>query len=198
MSCNTKKTKHFHQKGSTVGVKRTRRRRPGWSCLNCSSDSVNEWPTQFDSVCHSVATGQYTSNLNSVLLSKNTLESKRALNYGSVLIKMAPLQYLNFGFRWPGWKWIKSRKKLGQLFQAKLLAVLWKKIPKGDNALLFLSYNRLTSGIPSTQRMTDSSCYNFTPALTKKCETHRDIAPLNPGTITHRSNWRAGGGGFFI
>ena len=36
------------------------------------------------------------------------------------------------------------------------------------------------SGIPSTQRMTDSSCYNFTPALTKKCGTHRNIAPCSP------------------
>ena len=28
--------------------------------------------------------------------------------------------------------------------------------------------------------MTESSCYNFTPALTKKCGTHRNIAPGSP------------------
>ena len=157
---------------------------------------MNEWPTQFDSVCHSVATGQYTSNLNSVLLSKNTLESKRALNYGSVLIKMAPLQCLNFGFRWPGWKWIKSRKKLGQLFQAKLLAVLWKKISQKEIMLCF-SFRRIVWLLAfQVRKGWLTVVVIISPQLwPKKCETHRDIAPLNPGTITHRSNWRAGGGG---
>ena len=63
-----------------------------------------------------------------------------------------------------------NQKNIGPTFsnQTPSDVVEKKKFPKGDNALFFLSQNRLISGIPSTQGMTESSRYNFTTALTKK------------------------------